>query len=1018
MLPKRFALVLIVGLVLSLLSAAKPATADPGDPAIAFGGSDGAIYVTDTDRTYETQVTADNAPHRPAWSPDGRFLAHTADYGAEDPNGACRFRLDVTRVSDGARVTVVGCPDGDAAWSPLDDQIAYCARGEGASRDLWVMPAPNDDLTPGAGEPQLLLAGGRDGTGYIYDGPTWSPTGDRIAVARVDREADYQTEIVIYRLATGNTEVVHSPDTSIEYLDWSRNGDRLAFEEGGDVYTFNLITAEKTLIAQNKRSPTWSPDDSQLLMDTGTSTPKFRLYKYTFATGVLEIFGKGSWPDWRRDPGLESDTTPPDAVANLMVDGAATTHQSMTLTWTATGDDGTTGQAALYDVRYSLDGPMTEEKWFAEPLNKIPVLVDPFALPSDQNIMSPGPSGAAESLVVSGLAADTTYYFGIKVGDDAGNWSELALASAATRPAAPGEWAIDVINPDCAGGCGQRGDVDADATGRIGTWFEADGFFSHSYRDAGSATWQHELAGPGLDEKCLAFAYGPDGSPWASTCKDGPLQVMQKVGSTWVTETVDGQDASPPVTLVIHPDTGEPHMAFRRGEDPYGPGGSVLHAWRGSGTWHVDEVQGSLYGLGQPLALHPTGHYPSMAYSSSLYDGSEFTNQIYFAEKIAGSWSSELVAEVTPARGTSGQIAMAYHPTEHYPAVAYSGPRNESLFYKYRTEAGWTDAQVIDSIDPSQTGSQTVVFGGLAFAFGHDGTAYALYRLAGDYEVVRVAANDGAGWQIVHQEASQEAWSNDAAVNPLNGMPLFMYGYEPPKIIELLPSIPEPGITVAPTSGLVTSEGSGTDTFTVRLDEVPTSDVTIGLSSSDTTEGTVSPASLTFTAADWSTPQTVTVTGVDDTELDGDVGYSIVTATAASADPAYDGLDAADVSVTNQDDDAVIANLHVGDLDSTPVSLGNKWLTSVTIRVHDDDHNPVANATVTGSWIAGATGSASCTTDGSGACTVTSGQVHKNVPAIAFAVNNVSHASLTYVAADNHDPDGDSDGTSISVNKP
>jgi hypothetical protein len=37
--------------------------------------------------------------------------------------------------------------------------------------------------------------------------------------------------------------------------------------------------------------------------------------------------------------------------------------------------------------------------------------------------------------------------------------------------------------------------------------------------------------------------------------------------------------------------------------------------------------------------------------------------------------------------------------------------------------------------------------------------------------------------------------------------------------------------------------------------------VTIALTSSDTTEGTVSPASLTFTPGNWNVAQTVTVTG-------------------------------------------------------------------------------------------------------------------------------------------------------------
>ena len=80
--------------------------------------------------------------------------------------------------------------------------------------------------------------------------------------------------------------------------------------------------------------------------------------------------------------------------------------------------------------------------------------------------------------------------------------------------------------------------------------------------------------------------------------------------------------------------------------------------------------------------------------------------------------------------------------------------------------------------------------------------------------------------------------------------------------------------------------------------------MTIALSSSDTAEGTVAPASLTFTSVNWNMAQTVTVTGVDDILDDGDVAYTIVTAAAVSADATYNGFNANDVAVTNTDNDA------------------------------------------------------------------------------------------------------------------
>lgn len=113
-----------------------------------------------------------------------------------------------------------------------------------------------------------------------------------------------------------------------------------------------------------------------------------------------------------------------------------------------------------------------------------------------------------------------------------------------------------------------------------------------------------------------------------------------------------------------------------------------------------------------------------------------------------------------------------------------------------------------------------------------------------------------------------------------------------------------PGITVSPTAGLTTSEDGATASFNVVFDSQPAADVTIDLSSSDTSEGTVSVSSVTFTPSNWDTPQTVTVTGVDDSEIDGDVAYTIVTAPAQSSDSNYNGLNAADVSVTNTDNDA------------------------------------------------------------------------------------------------------------------
>ncbi len=100
-----------------------------------------------------------------------------------------------------------------------------------------------------------------------------------------------------------------------------------------------------------------------------------------------------------------------------------------------------------------------------------------------------------------------------------------------------------------------------------------------------------------------------------------------------------------------------------------------------------------------------------------------------------------------------------------------------------------------------------------------------------------------------------------------------------------------------------TTESGGTATFTLSAAAAPTQPVTIALTSSFPGEGTapmevVLPAGVT-------TPQWVTVTGVDDGILDGDIAYRIMTSASVSADPAYHGIDPADVAVLNLDNEAV-----------------------------------------------------------------------------------------------------------------
>lgn len=112
-----------------------------------------------------------------------------------------------------------------------------------------------------------------------------------------------------------------------------------------------------------------------------------------------------------------------------------------------------------------------------------------------------------------------------------------------------------------------------------------------------------------------------------------------------------------------------------------------------------------------------------------------------------------------------------------------------------------------------------------------------------------------------------------------------------------------PGFSVSAISRHTTEAGQ-TATFTVQPSSPPLSDVTLNLASTDSTEGVVSGgSSLTFTTGNWTTPQTVTVTGVDDAIADGNVAYQII-GSASSGDPDYNNRAMPAVAVVNDDDDA------------------------------------------------------------------------------------------------------------------
>jgi len=103
------------------------------------------------------------------------------------------------------------------------------------------------------------------------------------------------------------------------------------------------------------------------------------------------------------------DNIPPFSVMDLRA--AAIGENYVVLVWTAPGDDGDTGQASSYDVRYRTAGPTNSDNFDTSTPVPTPV---------------PKPAGALEQLNVSGLASETIYWFAIRVADEVTNWSPVS----------------------------------------------------------------------------------------------------------------------------------------------------------------------------------------------------------------------------------------------------------------------------------------------------------------------------------------------------------------------------------------------------------------------------------------------------------------------------------------------------------------------------------------------------------------------------------------------------------------
>ena len=212
---------------------------------------------------------------------------------------------------------------------------------------------------------------------------------------------------------------------------------------------------------------------------------------------------------------------------------------------------------------------------------------------------------------------------------------------------------------------------------------------------------------------------------------------------------------------------------------------------------------------------------------------------------------------------------------------------------------------------------------------------------------------------------------------------------------------PRSASTISPNPVTVTLRGTDPDTCDLSFQVValPNHGGVGSLASQACTAGSpnADTATVVYTpTAGYSGPDSFTYRVLDATSASAAVTISITVTAAPPPNP-----------------------IHVGDLDGTGTASGKNWTARVTIRVDTASEAAVAGAVVSGSWSNGASGTASCTTTSAGTCTVQKTKLARaSIAQVTFTVTGVTKSGSSYSPAANHDPDDDSNGTSIVVLRP
>jgi len=444
-------------------------------------------------------------------------------------------------------------------------------------------------------------------------------------------------------------------------------------------------------------------------------------------------------------PEAPPDTTAPAAVADLAA--SATSSKSVTLTWTAPGDDANTGTAYFYDIRFSRN----------------PISTDADFAAAAQVGSEPGPQapGTAETITIEDLTDDATWYFALKTMDELGNVSDLSNLASAVTPKA--DWLYVAL--DHGQNVGNYASVGVRSNGYWAVAYDADGLLKCAYLIPPGGGFTHDTVMNGGIGASLAYSPAEEMSiSHVDSAKR--LWFAIKSGSNWMTTQLESKDVYQHETSLAYAGA-DPVISYYKTSRR----ASGLYVARRTGSvWATQLVDSGAVAIYNQLAIDAAGNAAIVYSHDSNGDGSVDTLKFAYWNGVA--WSASTVE----AGGFFGTVA--FDPVSGHPAVAHWNATSGQLRFLQGNGTGWSSADIVDTANPIT---------GCSLAFAQGGRAFLLYGATEMRLAIRDPDPASGLWAVQVMDASTAG----SLRNSFKGRPFGTPGaaaYRGPDVFDFYPT--------------------------------------------------------------------------------------------------------------------------------------------------------------------------------------------------------------------------------------